>query len=370
MLHRLLLELRQRAAHLEGELQAAAGLPAPAEAYRVQMAALLGRARAGIDSLAAAPDLLDPSLVRDNFRIYKRLAECVSSLEWGPVTALKRFRSPDDALLSRMVERLCHEVGYPFAPPLCVAGGYSYYFTYADMNLIVGPASEPFHLLGLPDVYHELGHIVTLRRPAELAAPAQALVESHFTAEIKRARQDGRPDSFVRKLRQLRGQWKAWLIEFTADVIAAYLTGPAYGWANVRLCSNVAGDVFEASPSHPADDARATAISLVLGRLGAAAEAAAIGQAWSDFLGLLGKSRSPEFDVEFPAALIGQVADLVVGACGAIGLRPFRQQPAPASGINVTRLLGEAWQQFNADPGAFGTWEAGQVAAIRAELGV
>ena len=371
MLDRLLIELRQRAAHLEGELQAAApGLPAPAEAHRLVMANLLQKARTGIDSLAADPDVLSPALVRDNFRMYKRLAECVNSLEWGPVTALKRFRTPDDALMTRMVERLCQEIKYPFPPPLCVAGGYSYYFTYAHMDLIVGPASEPFHLLGLPDVYHELGHIVTLRKQSEFFAPALNLIEMHFKAEVKRARQDGRPDTFVRTLRRIRSQWAAWLFEFTADVVAAYLTGPAYGWANVRLCSNVAGDVFESGTSHPADDARATLIGIVLDRLGAAADAGEIGKAWADFSRLTGKMRPPDFEVEFPPALLADVVDATMAACRALGLTAFHQHPAAPGRINVTLLLAEAWRQFNAAPSGFGNWEADRVSALRTELGV
>lgn len=370
LLRNLLFDLGQRASHLEAELTGIRGLPQVAESYRRRMTALLRQAGGAIAGLAGDPDLLSAAVVRDNFRIYKRLSECVSALEWGPVTALKRFRSPDDTLMTLMTERLCREIGYPFPPPLCVAGGYTHYFTYADMDLIVAPSAEPFHLLGLSDVYHELGHIIAQRRPAELEGPFHAAIDTHFAAEVKQARQDGKADAFVRKLRQLRRRWKAWLIEFTADMIAAFLTGPAYGWANVRLCMNVAGDVFEPNASHPADDARATAIGLVLYGLGLAAEADAIRRTWSEFLALAGPSRPQEFDIEFPPQLLERLRDFVVRGCGSVGLTGYHLQPASSPCINVTRLLTEAWARFNADPATFATWEAGQVAASRAEMGI
>ena len=46
----------------------------------------------------------------------------------------------------------------------------------------------------------------------------------------------------MKKLEALQAIWKEWSIELIADVVATYLTGPAYGWANVRLCMNISGE--------------------------------------------------------------------------------------------------------------------------------
>ena len=242
VLKNLLLDLRQRATHIESSLVKASppSLPAIADQYRQRILKLLGKARQQIEDLSSDPDLLDPLYIRDSFRAYKLLCRLVSMIEWGPAAAFRRFSEPDDVIMCLMTERICGEIGYPFPTPLCVAGAYGHYSTYADMDLILAPSSEPFHLLGLSDLYHELGHIISLRAKHLMIEPFLPEIDSYFAAEMRRARQDGRLPAFVRRLEELRALWKEWILEFIADMIAAYLAGPAYGWANVRLCMNIA----------------------------------------------------------------------------------------------------------------------------------
>ena len=61
-----------------------------------------------------------PLLVRNYYHHYKRLSELVFNLEAGPVTALKHFED-DDRDITRIVGRMCQEIGYPYPAPLCVA---------------------------------------------------------------------------------------------------------------------------------------------------------------------------------------------------------------------------------------------------------
>src|SRR5207253_9417237 len=122
---------------------------------------------------------------------YKRLSELVSALEWGPVAALKRFLA-DDALMSLMVVGMCQEVGYPHLPPLCVACGFSHYWTNPSVDLIVTPACEASHLLGLTDMYHELGHIISLRARNQREKQLRAAVNKHSGTEITEAKQNGK----------------------------------------------------------------------------------------------------------------------------------------------------------------------------------
>jgi hypothetical protein len=370
LLRNLLYDLRQRAGHIEASLGVApqAPLPAIAEQYRQRMIALLSRARTQIELLSNDVDLLYPALVRGNFRAYKSLSRLVSMIEWGPVAAIRRFSAPDDVIMCLMTERICHEIGYPFPTPLCVAGAYGHYSTYADMDLILAPSAEPYHLLGLSDLYHELGHIISLRMRHTMIDPFNAEIDLHFAGEIRRARQDGKPPALVRKLEALQAIWKEWSIEFVADVVATYLTGPAYGWANVRLCMNISGVIFESNASHPADEARATMIELVLESLGCDADCAAIRSTWTDFVGLNGRPRPVEFDIDFPRDLLVRLGDFVVAECHATGLRE-RQPHVGSSSLHLTSLLGEAWTQFANDPGGYAPWEAMQVERLKREIG-
>jgi hypothetical protein len=370
LLPNLLHDLKQRCSYLEATLNALTGLPGSVDAYRLKMVKLLQRARTNIENLSTDPTLLVPKLAKRHLSSYKRLAELTSTMEWGPVAALRRFSAPEDTLMAHMAERVCKELGYPFTPPLCVAGGFGHYWTDPSLDLIVAPASEPFHLLGISDLYHELGHIITLRKKTEFETPLLKVVASHFAAEVKRARQNSRPPAFIARLKELSGNWKTWLIEFLADMIATYLTGPAYGWANVRLCMNLHEDVYEATDTHPADAARTGAIELVLEALGATTEAGSIRQFWADFVSLTGKKAPQEFDIEFPDSLLRKIRDVVIQECTNLKLVPFGQQPQGGSGVNITRLLTDAWAKFHQDPSTFSAWEARQIVAIRQELGI
>ncbi|MHC5537554.1 hypothetical protein ACYOEI_04910 [Singulisphaera rosea] len=370
LLKNLLFDLRQRASHIDSALRrpGTVTLPPIADNYRSRMLRTLDRVRQNIESLSSDPDLLDPMHIRNNFRDYKVLSRFVSAIEWGPLAAIRRFSEPDDVTMSLMTERICQEIGYPFDTPLCVAGSYGHYSTYADMDLILAPSSEPFHLLGLSDLYHELGHIISLRAKRRMIEPFSAVIDVHFDGEVRRATQDGRPPAFIKKLDDLRFSWNEWILEFIADIIAAYLTGPAYGWANVRLCMNIPSDVFEASSSHPADDSRATAIDLVLDTLGCDAERVRIGGMWSDFIALTGRTRPGEFDIIFPRSLLIQLRDFIVNECRILGLSPWTPvNPNPAS-IHITKLLSEAWVEFNRDPDNFASWEADRIRELTSEV--
>jgi hypothetical protein len=371
VLKNLLLDLRQRATHIESSLVKASppSLPAIADQYRQRILKLLGKARQQIEDLSSDPDLLDPLYIRDSFRAYKLLCRLVSMIEWGPAAAFRRFSEPDDVIMCLMTERICGEIGYPFPTPLCVAGAYGHYSTYADMDLILAPSSEPFHLLGLSDLYHELGHIISLRAKNLMIEPFLPEIDSYFAAEVRRARQDGRLPAFVRRLEELRALWKEWILEFIADMIAAYLAGPAYGWANVRLCMNIAVDVFEPNSSHPADDARATAIELVLETIGRRAEGDRIGRMWSDFVALTGRSRPGEFDITFPRGLLERLREFVIGGCRSLGLKAWLPSPPGSGPVHITSLLGEAWDQFNLDPGGFAAWESARIQELRGQFG-
>lgn len=369
LLESLLFDLRQRCAYLATTLGGMSSLHPEVDAYRTRMLALVGLAESRIASLAADPTLGSSGFGKSHYQRYKRISELVSALEWGPVAALKRFL-PEDALMSLLVDRVCKEIGYPHLPPLCVAGGFSHYWTNPSVDLIVAPACEASHLLGLTDIYHELGHIISLRADKRLEKLLRAAVNGHFGKDIGEAKQDGKPGGYIKKLQALRRDWKDWLIEFVADLIAAYLSGPAYGWANVRLCVNQSDSTFVASDTHPADEARTAAIEVMLEKLGLSAEASAIRHYWNEFLALSESKRPPEFDIEFPRKLLVEICDLVHDELRQTGLKSIKDQSSPAPALCVSAVLNEAWTIFNQSPAAFAAWETQQISQVKAALGL
>jgi hypothetical protein len=240
--------------------------------------------------------------------------------------------------------------------------------------LIFVPAVEPFHLLGLSDLYHEVAHIILFREEKRLFNPFLGEVALYFQQQVKSSRQDGRPASHRETLHTVEQMWKSrWAIEFACDMVAAYLAGPAYGWANVRLCVNLSDDVYATDPdknSHPADDSRNTSICLMLEKIGAKNDAEQVKHLWGQFVSLAGHSKPQDFEDYYPSGLLEKQCELLYEGCQSLMLMSYDLGRVQTNDLHIGTLLNEAWKLFNQDPDSFGPWELGQVATVKKELGV
>ncbi len=193
LLHQLLHDVGQRCSYLISELdRVKANLPPEAHAYRDKMAALLQWAARHVSTLLNDPGIQNPHFARNYYYDYKRLAELVQAMEEGPVLALGRY-SAEDRMVTMVVQRICDETGYPYDKPLCSAMSAQYYWALTGMDLIFVPCSEPLHLLGLADLYHELAHFVLYRKANSLILPFERIVDQHFDQAVREARQKGWP---------------------------------------------------------------------------------------------------------------------------------------------------------------------------------
>ena len=369
LLSQLLHDLRQRYSYLAGELARLKSiLPAEALGYRDTIARLAERGLQRIDALLLDPDIHQLKYAKNYYHIYKRLSELVQQLEDGPVLALGRYND-SDRFLTVLTNKICAESGYPYSPPLCTALSTQYYCALVGMDLILVSCSEPFHLLGLSDIYHELGHFILFREERKLMAPLRTVVDGHFARVTKEANQKGWPTASIELIEDHRQSWQRnWLLEFGCDLIATYCCGPAYGWTNVRLCAKVSNDVFQIMSSHPADEARATAIRLMLERIGATPDAARIDGQWQELLLTTGAGKPQEFDLAFPTSLMGELADLMNGLAATLGLAPY--PGGNPTGGTIAVALNEAWDTFLRQPALFAGWETSRIAALRQSLGL
>ena len=248
LLHYFLHDLRQRCVHLQKEFQQLKdlppdeALPPEAQGYLGKWATLVERAGQLIDQLLKDPGLNHPKLVRNYYHDYKRLSELLFNIEAGPVLALKHF-DDDDQDITRIVGRMCLETGFPYQSPLCVALSTQYYWAFPDMDLVFVPASEPFHLLALADLYHELAHFL-LERDPKLVAAFLKLIDTYFDKHVREARKRGWPKKSIDRFRERRKQWKRWYEEFASDMLATFWVGAAFGWCNLRLCTNRSAESF------------------------------------------------------------------------------------------------------------------------------
>ena len=176
-----------------------------------------------------------------------------------------RRSAPRHQLHALVLAEICKEVRYPYPSPICSSLSSQYYWTVADMDLIFVPSLEPERLLGLADLYHELGHIILFREERRLVIPGVAIVDRHFDRLIHDRRRAGWPAASLREVQQFRHLWRmSWFLEFCADLIATYLVGPAFGWCNIRTSTNIGGELFRGNDSHPADDGRSAAMGSCL----------------------------------------------------------------------------------------------------------
>lgn len=136
-----------------------------------------------------------------------------------------------------------------------------------------------------------------------------------------------------------------------------------------RLCTNLSVELFVGADTHPADDARTSAIGLMLERIGCAAEAQAIGARWAELVSLSGQQMPQEHALAYPDKLLGSLADFVRDAARQLGLVSWvaSQSAAPS---HVGALLNEAWGEFHLHPDTFAEYESRQYEALRIDLGI
>lgn len=373
LLYSFLNDLLQRCRRLNQELIDLVSLPTEVSSYREWVAKLLQSTEKRIENLLQDPDIKLTELAKNYYHDYKRLAELVWNLEWRPILALTRY-SDTDRLATLICHQIAQEINYPYDPPICVALSSQHYWTDPRFRLILIPPVEPFHLLGLSDIYHEIGHIILFQKQ-EIELHILNLIDQYFNQVIKRLEKEGNSSAHREAIENYKEMWKkVWAKEFASDMIATYLAGPAYGWANVRLCSNLSTDIYADDPNqfytHPADAARTKAIEIMLNQMGLEQDALKIKELWNQLVVLTGQVEPQEFGFRFPYSLIEQLCRIVSNSCKNLRLMPYSDQSGNSAPLHITRLLNEAWNKFISDSETFAEWETVQINRLKTIFGL
>jgi hypothetical protein len=248
-----------------------------------------------------------------------------------------------------------------------------YYWTAAGFSLICAPATAGTTLLGLPDLCHELGHILLLHHEAVLVGDFVQELTDYIEREQRRVDNQQRPPDYRRLYELLFVHWRDWwLREFISDMAATFVIGPAFGWQHVRLC--VGGSRAAYHPSlgemaeHPADEARLRGVLAVLDRMGAAEAGTRIRALWDRYLPVSQESPPAEYEVCYPQALMESLARGSIEGCRQLGLRGFNLDVAGHPN-DLASVLSEAWERFIADPETYAEWERGQLEGLWQDIG-
>jgi hypothetical protein len=279
----------------------------------------------------------------------------------------RRFSGPDRQA-TLLTAAICKEVKFPFAAPICSSVSSQFYWTMPDMDVVFVPCLEPEHLLGLPDIYHELGHILLFREKGRLVQAGLAIVDRCYDDLVAEGKKQNWPAASLDEVERFRDGWRqAWLLEFGSDLIAAYLVGPAFGWCNIRTSTNLGGELFSGSESHPADDARAKAVAVMLERIGCRDAAAEIQSRWDELVGLSKESAPHRYDLAYPAVLLSDLAKFFDSECQALGLERYASSATDVS--PVAAAVNEAWREFRQRPEQFDGFERQRLAALLQTIG-
>lgn len=132
--------------------------------------------------------------------------------------------------LTRLCHRLAEQVRWPLPAPLVTAISSQYYWTQPVFNVICVPTAEETTLLGLPDLCHELAHVLFLHHETILLGDFIQLLAAYIAQERQQVDAHQRPPEYRALYDYLFTQWRdAWVQEFVSDMVATYLVGLAFG---------------------------------------------------------------------------------------------------------------------------------------------
>jgi hypothetical protein len=308
----------------------------------------------------------NPAVQAERLDLYRDLVEQLDVIESVAMTVLLRAND-DDRHLNRLVLEITREIGFPLSRPVVSCSSRDYFHIYPHLNLMFVPPMESRQLLHLPDLYHELCHLILAEihdRRTEPFKQALKEIKARMFGELETLRSRMSLNPAPKRLTEQLDLWQYcwlndWGVEFLCDLFAVFACGPAFVWAHVHLCAKRRSPLYALPDlgqfSHPADAARYRVMSEALRLLGFHAEADQIDKLWQQLLGVTKETPSDEFDFCFPPAVFSRLADSSLTAYRKMGCRCV----SPQDRGRVAGVLNEAWCQFWRDQSGYPAWENG-----------
>lgn len=316
----------------------------------------------------------DPAVI---VAVFRRLSQELDFIERDGVAVLQHL-SPDDIFLNRLLAKMCEEVSYPLLVPTVIQTSRNYFFVSRSYNLIHVPLLESSFLLHLPDLYHELGHLLFIERNKGLpgfkifrASFARCLLSQlgRIDDALTRAGRMKQPARSRKRYERWRKCWSQWLEEFFCDLFAVYLAGPAYAWSHLHLSMKRGGPAFGTleyeSPIHPPDHARMTVLLGALEKQDFSKDANEIRPLWSAAISSHCQEISMTYRECFPDAALDEIVDIALQAFKELPCRPAQ----PGEEGLITSGLNQAWRVFWEVPERFPDWEERAVGQWRTIFG-
>lgn len=319
-----------------------------------------------IQAITDSGDLDIETIASNNLIRYNTIFEKFQSIELFRFQVIINY-GPPEHYFNKKIKRIYSEIKNSQIPPLVttISNSESYYWAHPYFAIIAVPLGEEKNLLNLPDLYHEICHFIYKQNAKFLIGNFQDILQKHFEYEIDRVDEEHRAQRYKNFYRDKLQKWlNGWIEEFTCDLVATFLVGPAYAWTNLKLSTISSGnDRIFIDSSHPSDEARMRVIFHLLEITGQGSDATLIKGTWDKFLKATSNPIPLDYKFIFPDHLLEHLANNVLEGCKAIGLNDYESQVAEFENP-ISKILNDAWELILKDPAKFDIWEAKTIQVI------
>lgn len=317
--------------------------------------------------------VLEHDLMAGN-NIYKfnRLHREFKAIHSYRYLALKNYKDPE-VFFFRVISKIYNEHRISAIPPIVstISNHDYYYWAVPYFEIIALPSGEENSLLNLPDMYHEIGHLLHSMFQGKSCEISSAVIDKHFEGELVRVVDDGFPQ-FYDAIQLAKYLWQAsWIEEFTCDLVGTYMTGAAYAWTNLKLLSTGHGStkIYEYSQSHPADEARMRIIILMLEKLGLDKEKKEVQDSWDLFLKDTIVFMPNDYSLLFPQHLLEKIVDEFYNFYQNADLASYPEL-LKTGNSSIAQLLNEAWYNAQTNPLNYFSYETNAINSLRKDFGI
>ena len=308
----------------------------------------------------------------NNIYKFNRLHREFKAIHSYRYLALKNYKDPE-VFFFRVITKIYNEHRISAIPPIVstISNHDYYYWAVPYFEIIALPSGEENSLLNLPDMYHEIGHLLHSMFHAKSCEVSSVTIDKHFEKELVRVIDDGFPQ-FYEPVELAKYLWQAsWIEEFTCDLVGTYMTGGAYAWTNLKLLSTGHGStkIYEYSQSHPADEARMRIIILMLEKLGLAEEKKAVLEAWDLFLKDTLVFVPNDYSLLFPQHILELIVEEFYAFYQNADLASYPELIKKGN-ASIAHLLNEAWHNAQTNPLGYYSYETDATNELRKNFGL
>lgn len=329
-----------------------------------------------LNRLADDSVMKHPQLYPERLRYLRRIVSWLDYLENVGIATLTRVDRKQDLWLNRLVEEIGREIAYPVLPPVASSLSKEYFVVYPDLGLLCVPLVEIYFLLHLPDLYHEMAHLLLTEENDPQVKPfldalrnATDAILSHFGDSLLKERRRNGSELLRFYMENWLYSWKKyWSIEFFCDLFAVYTVGPAFAWAHLHLVAKRGGSIYQVprgkGTTHPADGARMQMLLYGLRLIDFCCESEEIEARWNELVNISGERPDADYYQCYPENLLRIVAERSLEGVRGIGC----QIASRTSNQMIGGILNKAWQIFWNDPVGYSDWEKETVRRLREDL--